>query len=686
MGEAALHPRRAHACAAIALAVCLATGGVAQAQPQRRDTARPSKPSVRVLGIGRRSIYIRWKATDNRGIVSFSLFRSGNLVKRTRSTEATLTALRCSDLYRVDVDAVDGAQNHSGKSGVYVRTAPCAPGTTPPASATGSKSATTTTTTTTPTTTPASPPAPTAAASTVKPSSSTSSSSPSSPATSSSGSATSGSSTSGTVTTGSGTSKDKGNGAGTGTATGTGTTTTTTTTGTGTGTGAGTGTGGSSTSGSVANLWVSPAGAASCARSATPINYATALTGHAVCDTADRAYHAAANGGDLVRVLNGTYPGLSFSADASKTGATTVFEPDTAYGVTLTSATSFGPNASFITVRNFNVVSPTGGFVNSTSGLSQSVTIDGNHINIGQKVNGRPGAILFYTNIDGYKIINNVVGPTCCGSTNQSSPVGITIGKSNNLAPNANNVLIDNNTIQFTIRNAAYWPSAGFGAAPDVSCMLSSCHQDAIQIWGIQNSTISNNKIYNAEVQGIFIEDAAGAVNKNINLFNNAILMVGGNAAMNLKGIDGSWNIAFNSTPNAIVLGYGFAAATPGTRVNFVGNDAALLMADATGNNASCTDGNAANVAFSYQYDVWRPMGGAMNTPCSSTDVVASPAFANTAAGPATTADLHLAGANAQADNKVPAGVCTALVNRDRDGNGRPMNGSCDAGAFERNQ
>jgi hypothetical protein len=430
---------------------------------------------------------------------------------------------------------------------------------------------------------------------------------------------------------------------------------------------------------------VSAAGGA-CTRSASAVDYATALRSHAVCDTADRAYHAAANGGDTVRILNGSYPGLSFSADPSKTGGTTVFAPDTPYGVTLTSATTFGANASFITVQNFNVVSPTGGFVNNTTGLSQNVTIDGNHINIGQKVNGRPGAIGFYTNIDGYKIVNNVIGPTCCGSTNQSSPVAITIGKSNNLAPNANNVLIDNNTIQFAIRNAAYWPSSGYGAAPDVSCLISTCHQDAIQIWGIQNSTISDNKIYNAEVQGLFIENAAGAVNKNINIFNNAILVVGGSAAMNLKGIDGTWNIAFNSTANAIILGYGFPEATPGTNVNFVGNNSALLMADTTGNNAGCTDGNPANVAFSYQYNVWRSMGGAQGAGCSSTDVSGLPAFVSAAAAPATTADLHLAGADAQADNLVPAGICTALVNRDRDGNTRPLNANCDAGAFERNQ
>ena len=159
--------------------------------------------------------------------------------------------------------------------------------------------------------------------------------------------------------------------------------------------------------------------------------------------------------------------------------------------------------------------------------------------------------------------MNNVIGPTCCGSRHQSSPVAITIGKANNSAPNANHVLIDGNTIQYVLRDAAYWPPAAYGPAPDVSCLVSTCHMDAIQIWGIQNSTISNNVIDHAEVQGIFIEDAAGAVNRNVNIVNNSIEVVGGDAAMNLKGVSGHWNIAFNSTPDVLVTGFGFPAAAP---------------------------------------------------------------------------------------------------------------------------
>jgi hypothetical protein len=374
-----------------------------------------------------------------------------------------------------------------------------------------------------------------------------------------------------------------------------------------------------------ANLWVAPAGSAYCERSAAPTPYPAALKRNAVCDTADHAYHAAAIG-DIVRVKDGAYGGFAFTADPTKTSGTVVIEPETDYGVTLTSHSTFGSGVSYLTVKHFTITAPDGGFINSPHGLSRDITIDGNHINVGQKVNGRPAGILFYSNIDGYRIVNNVIGPTCCGSTNQSSPVAITIGKPNNQAPNANDVLIDGNTIQYVLRNAAYWPTASYGPAPDVSCLVATCHQDAIQIWGIQNSTISDNLIDHAEVQGIFIEDAAGAVNQNINIINNQIQVVGGDAGMNLKGVSGSWNVAFNSTPNIIVTGFGFKAAAPGTRIAFEANEGNLLVANAGGNNGGCVGGNP-NVSLAYSYNTWHdPHGGGTPTSsCSTTDRVSAP-------------------------------------------------------------
>jgi hypothetical protein len=371
----------------------------------------------------------------------------------------------------------------------------------------------------------------------------------------------------------------------------------------------------------VANLWVAPGGSAACVGSSVPLQYDRAGAKNAICDTADHAYHAARSG-DVVRVKNGKYAGFAFTADPAKTHGTVVIEPETDYGVTLTSPTSLGGDVGHITLRRFVVIAPGGGFLNSPDGMSRDVTIDGNRINVGQRVDGRPAAIFFFTNIDDYRIVDNVIGPTCCGSKTQSSPVAITIGKANESAPNANHVLIDGNTIQYVLRSAAYWPTRGYGPAPDASCLAATCHMDAIQIWGIQNSTISNNVIDHAEVQGIFIEDAAGAVNENVNIINNSIQVVGGDAAMNLKGVSGHWNIAFNSTPDVLVTGYDFPAAAPGTTVAFEGNEATLLVANSTGNDGGCSGGNP-NVTLVYSYNVWRTAGGATSTrSCSTTDRV----------------------------------------------------------------
>ena len=369
-----------------------------------------------------------------------------------------------------------------------------------------------------------------------------------------------------------------------------------------------------------ANLWLASDGNSGCKRSSVRLPYNRARARNAICDTADRAFHRAAPG-DVVRVKNGTYPGFVFTADPAKRRGTVVIEPETDYGVTLTSRTSLGAGVGYLTLRRFVVAAPDGGFVNSPNGMSRDVTIDGNRINVGKRVDGRPAGILFYTNIDGYRIVNNVIGPTCCGSKDQSSPVAITIGKANNSAPNANDVLIDGNTIQYVLRNAAYWPTRSYGPAPDVSCLAATCHMDAIQIWGIQNSTISNNVIDHAEVQGIFIEDAAGAVNRNVNIVDNSIEVVGGDAAMNLKGVSGNWNIAFNSTPDVLVTGYGFPAAAPGTSMAFEANEGKLLVANSTGNNGGCSGGNP-KVELVYSYNTWLPGagGGTPTAPCSTTD------------------------------------------------------------------
>jgi hypothetical protein len=432
-----------------------------------------------------------------------------------------------------------------------------------------------------------------------------------------------------------------------------------------------------------ANVWVGASG--SCKRSATPAAYNAATA----CATFSAAYHAAAVN-DAVDVRCGTYGGQIFTYDGSKSGGQVTFQPESAGCVTINSskvAIGLQSNVGYLTIRGFTLNGPNGAFVDAGSGTAKNVTVDGNRINVGKKLNGCCDVSLH--SIDGWKIVNNVIGPSCCGTSYSSSPEGIRIGRPNSTAPNSNNVLIDNNLVQNVVRNCAYWPISGFGPCPDTTCVASGCHDDGIHIWGLQNSTISRNRIYNAEVQGIFLDQANGSLNRNVNILGNAVRTVGGSAGIYVKAagpnsIAGTWNIAFNSVVGLIVVpGTGFTGVTPGTTINLVGNAGSLLVSNTSGSNAGC-NGSAAGLKLSYSYNVWNNIPGATKGPCGSTDAAAVTAFVNTAGAPQSGLDLHLAAPVQVADNRVPALNCTTLVKTDFDGQRRPAGTKCDAGADER--
>ena len=139
-----------------------------------------------------------------------------------------------------------------------------------------------------------------------------------------------------------------------------------------------------------ANLWVAPGGGSGCVRSPVPLSYARARTRNAVCDTADRAYHAAA-GRDVVRVKNGKYPGFVFTAGRMKTRGAVVIEPETEYGVTLTSRTRLGEGVGYLTLGRF-VVRARRRLRQQPERNVADVIIGGQPVNVGKRVDGRPAA------------------------------------------------------------------------------------------------------------------------------------------------------------------------------------------------------------------------------------------------------------------------------------------------------
>ena len=432
-------------------------------------------------------------------------------------------------------------------------------------------------------------------------------------------------------------------------------------------------------------------GTGSCVRSATPVAYQSGTA----CGTFDRAYHAAANGGDTVLVKCGSYGSQAFTLDGSKTSGTTVFQAATPHCVTINgsnaAAVTVG-SASYLTLRNFvinSASSPSSSYCgivdtpNTGSTVSRNVTIDGNRINVGHALGGCSS--IFLHAAQNWQIVNNTIGPSCCGSAAPGSPVGITIGKPNSLAPDctteACNITISNNLFQYILKNASYWPSSGWGSAPDATCTSSLCHLEAVHIWGAQNVKITYNRFYGNECMDVFVESQNNALNANFDIIGNAATSLAGQCngsiAMNVVGPGwaGTFNIKFNSLAAQADLLFN-TTATP--TFNIIGNYGRLMVSDASGNSAGCNGANT-SVRFVYRYNAWTN-----NIKCDPTDLAAAlPAWVNPAAAPAVGLDMQLNGAGGMFKTFVPTNVTGGCPPVDLAGVSRPQSGYCAAGAFQ---
>jgi len=468
--------------------------------------------------------------------------------------------------------------------------------------------------------------------------------------------------------------------------------------------------------GNVGNLWVDTNGG-TCSRSGTQVAYVDA----AACSSYNAAYQAA-NNSDLICVAaSGTpYPPqpilyksaitsmVTIDGDCAGTSRTAV----TAVNVTIGNG-SGGFQPRHITVKDMSIT----GRVSGTLSNERAVNI----YNGGTVTAQNPGDLIF-TNLNiavgqaalspvfesiaavqGMTISYSTIGPACCGNTaggaTAGSPVGIRIGTADRVSngwPNNINIVIDHVLVQGITRWAPHWLS-GYGSAPQSSCINTGdqCHADAIQIYGADGLTVTNNKLYHNEVQGLFLDptdpfDGPGLIANNMigDVTDDMVSSQGSIAAISMSGtlLSGTWNIFNNTLGDDGALGIVWAGqANANTVLNVKGNIGNWTMTD--GNSGTDCDGvDVTNNGggspvpdfpgtLSLDRNNW--MGNSGVTGCGGNETTGSVGFVNTATAPNNTMDLHL-GSGTNADNRVP--TCPVATDIDGQARGNP----CEAGADER--
>ncbi len=442
-----------------------------------------------------------------------------------------------------------------------------------------------------------------------------------------------------------------------------------------------------------ANLWVDTNGG-TCVRQSTPASYVDA----AACDSLPRAYNAA-QAGDTILVRCGTYPEQTFNLDKSA-GAYVVIQPETNFCATIgtiSGGVNYEPGGAYSTLQYFNIL---GGVFKGNYGArtSSHVNIFHNHINVDQHTTGQ--SIYSGGSMDNWNIDYNTIGPLCCGDHIQnpsgSSPEGMRFATD---APGHDNTNIEikGNLFQSIMRFCRDWPTTyitvenstpqSAGACPAADEPLA--HMDGIHVYGLQNSLITQNRLYNVACTGMFFEDTNGDINGPMTITNNVITTNSDscNGIISVQprpgnpSMQGEWTIAFNSGNSQIHLNVGAGGALPGSHFTIVGNLASLYLPSNSGTGSAACNGWAdADVTATYAYNAWEFKNGAQNTTCGVGDVYpVSPTYVDPVF------DLHLTGSATAADNLVPASTCNAVTNVDFQGDHRPINTNCDAGADERN-
>lgn len=448
---------------------------------------------------------------------------------------------------------------------------------------------------------------------------------------------------------------------------------------------------------STANVWVVSSGAGGCSRDVSSVSLATATGSSHTCGSLDAANDIVI-AGDVVGVKCGTYGDQTITGNRSA-GPQVVYEPETDYCVTVDGLTQFTGGGAYSTLQGFVFQNTAGAdsAVYKSVASATHISLLHDHLCVAVHITN---PCLYLKNADDWTVSSNTFGPACCNAGSGSSPEGIRVGVETS-SQDSDRMLISDNLIQGIVRQCADYPDhyttvesatpQTSGVCPSVDCP--TCHSDGIHIFGMTDSVITRNRIYNNGVQALFFEPTNGSLNSAITITNNMLatnpgdsnkcgICINGTAT---DSIGGAWVIAFNTIAAADQLTINQQAGSAFTPTTFAitGNVGPLYIVS-DGGPSTCQ--GFATATATYAYNAWVTQGGAANQTCNGTGNLypAAPTLAAITGGVSSLFDLHLSGAAGDADSLVPAATCTAITSVDVDGDARPRDTNCDAGADER--
>jgi hypothetical protein len=291
-------------------------------------------------------------------------------------------------------------------------------------------------------------------------------------------------------------------------------------------------------------------------------------------------------------------------------------------------------------------------------------------------VRSRLGPLITFTFVDDLKVLNNDIGPVCCGTD------GLNLANAGGPGTDPTNVLIDHNYIHDVTRDCTTNPDPTCSNSFNCPANTAQCdHPDGSQFFGVKGLMLSNNRYYNAGTQNIFLQSANGGAFSNLTFVNNMVSTTAGKGVTNSvslsgpgRGLFSGYVKFFNNTFQRGLVIYDVLSSNrvvaPGTEIVIQGNILGYVGNDGAASTCTVVASDGSSIKPKYAFNL---IG---NKTCAASDRRGLATF--TSSDPLHP-DLHLL----RGSKGIAFGKRATGLRLDVDGDLRPRS-SADIGADQR--